>query len=758
MKLKHLVYILFFASGISGLMYEVVWLRMLTRITGVTIYATATVLAAFMSGLALGSFLLGRFIDGRKDALRVYAVLEFLVAWSALLVPVLFSASVPLYRYAFQVSGESVVVGTLIRGITSFVALLVPTTLMGGTLPVLTSCLVKRDGVFGKNFSILYGLNTFGAVLGVLTSGFVTIGELGEWMTIYIGMAINVLVSGIAYLTYINDRSSVPEGVVSQEASLPSTHKISPYSDKVRIAVLIAFSISGFTALAYEVLWTRQLILFLATSIYAFSGMLAIFLTGIALGSLSMNKMADRLASPLAFFGILELVVGVLSVANLYLFLPFDSAAAQVWLGWSRRTIAAFSIVFPMTFVFGMIFPIAGRCYAKSIGSTGSSVGWLYGANTVGSILGSLVAGFVLVPFVGSTKTIILLACANVALGLILLGLGPARAAVRKMVPAAIVLVFALMLAGSFGRDPFLATIEARVHRFHKVQSAAGTDLSPETEIHFNKECREGTVTAYSWKYNKGLWINGVGMTHLCTETKLMAHLPLMFAKDPTELLVICFGMGTTVKSAALYPELKITAVDLVPETFYCFQYFHPNDQQVLKQRNIHLIANDGRNHLLLSSRKYDVITVDPAPPIWSVGTVNLYSREFFQLCKDSLTPNGVMCLWFPGGMPADNFAILRTFAEVFDQISVWHGPHNWGYYFIGTLKNVSSGEFKQNVERIFNNPVMAKDLVEYDRSCATPDKLYQLRIDNAVVERFRYQGTLITDDHPFTEFFLWRR
>ncbi len=751
MRYKYLVYTLFFASGISGLMYEVVWLRMLTRITGVTIYATATVLAAFMSGLALGSFLLGRFVDRRQDSLRIYAVLEFLVACSALLVPLLFSICIPMYRYAYEMSGESMVTGAVIRGITSFLSLLIPTTIMGGTLPVLTSCLVKRDKVFGRNFSILYGLNTLGAVCGVVMSGFVTIGELGEWNTISIGVAINLLVALMAYCIYMNDRKTTPAPVASEVISDQSSARSSPYSDKGRSAVIISFSVSGFTSLAYEVLWTRQLILFLKTSIYAFSGMLAIFLMGIALGSVAMNRMVDRLKTPLTLFGVLELVVGFLSILNLYLFSPLHNALTQTLLGWFGGALAAFVIVFPMTFVFGMIFPVAGLCYAKNVEKTGASVGRLYGSNTVGSIFGSLLAGFVLVPVLGSTKTVIVLAWVNVALGLILLGLDAGRTKVQKMVLVPTVLAFAALTVASVGRDPFLATIEWRIYGHTK------TDGSPGSEIFLNKEGLEGTVTAFSQKSIKQLWINGIGMTFLCTETKLMAHLPLMFAKDPKELLVICFGMGTTVKSAALYPDLNITAVDLVPETFACFEYFHPNDRDVLKNKNIRLVTNDGRNHLLLTSKKYDVITVDPAPPIWSAGTVNLYTREFFQLCKDSLTPDGVMCLWFPGGYPADSLAILRTFTEVFEETSVWRGPHAWGYYYIGTVKKVPWDEFKQKAENAFKQPAIVKDLVEYDESCSLPDRLYRLQISKSEIDGYRHEGSLITDDYPFTEFFLWR-
>jgi spermidine synthase len=205
--------------------------------------------------------------------------------------------------------------------------------------------------------------------------------------------------------------------------------------------------------------------------------------------------------------------------------------------------------------------------------------------------------------------------------------------------------------------------------------------------------------------------------------------------------------------------SINVTAVDLVPETFESFKYFHPNDQEVLKRTNVTLITNDGRNHLLLSSKKYDVITVDPAPPIWSAGTVNLYSKEFFQLCKDRLNLDGSMCLWFPGGKPEDKLAILRTFSEVFPYTSVWSGPNRWGNYFIGTIREVPWTTFEHKAEQAFQNPAILKDLSEYDNSCTSAKQLYSLLLlDNDEVKKLRSQGVIITDDYPFTEFFLWRR
>jgi spermidine synthase len=758
----HLIYAIFFGSGISGLIYEIVWLRMLARIMGVTIYATSTVVAAFMAGLALGSFLFGRFIDRRQDPLRIYAALEFMIGATALLVPIIFTLSFPVYKYIYVISGENQILITVLRTLVCFLTLLLPTTIMGGTLPILTRWLVRRGILFGKSFSLLYGINTLGAACGTIVSGFVTLEILGENRTILLGVLINFVVAIMAYA--INKKDTQVEEPDDFTYEDEKERKISPYSDTVRRVVLAAFVISGFTSLAYEVIWTRQLILFLQTSIYAFSAMLVIFLLGIALGSILMRNMVDRFIRPLVIFGICELLIGVLSITNLYLFPLFDSLLwpqlilGRLWDYVGMAVMATIVIVFPLTFLFGMIFPTASVCYAKDNSRTGASVGWLYSANTIGSIFGALLAGFLLIPTWGSTHAVVLLALVNVALGLLLIWMQTSYPLRIKLYYLTVLPILFLMIFQIKGQDPFLSTIELRIKKTCENISRARKEKSA-YDIFFNKEGLEGTVTAFSINNVKRLWLNGIGMTSLCTETKLMAHLPIMYSKkSPKEMLIICFGMGTVLKSAILYHHMNITTVELVPEEYRIYAYYHQHGAEILKMKNIHAIVNDGRNYILMSQKKYDIITVDPAPPIYSSGTVNLYSREFLELCKRRLTPEGVMCLWFPGGREDEVKSILRTFHSVFPNTTVYCGPHHWGFYFIGSMKEISEKDFRDNVEQAFANPTILKDLREYDGSCTTPQQLYQMFLwKNDAIGKFTKNGVLITDNSPYTEFFLWR-
>lgn len=737
--------LLFFVSGISGLIYEIVWLRILTRIIGITTYATAVTLAVFMLGLALGSILFGRISDKRNNQLLLYSILQIVIAITAAVTPALFRVSIELYRELYPISSHNPLLLLISRILTSFIILLIPTTLMGGTLPLLTSYLVKRGGKFGKNFSLLYGLNTFGAVIGVLLSGFITIGFFGEQQTINIGVLLNFAVGITGYLLYRKSSIQLYTKRGEKVKISQADSQISPYHDRIRSIVLITIAISGFTALSYEVIWSRQLILFLLTSTYTFSAMLAVFLTGIASGSIIMNRFVDKLKKPLIFFGFLEMLIGILSISNLYFFEPLAYNTFT-------KLIAPIILVFPLTFLFGTIFPVASLCYAKSISKSGTSTGTLYCFNTIGNVAGSLVTGFLFFGMLGSSKTVILLGFINLTVGFILIAAERGKFQIPHI---RYIAFFALALVLSIGlknKDPFLDTIK------NEIQKSRGTSC----DFPCNKEFAEATVTAVVTKdkKHKFIFLNGVGQTIDCTETKLMAHLPILLAENPRDFLVICFGIGTTVRSASIYEDINTTVVELVPAEFECFKYFYDNAEEIQKQKNIRFVADDGRNFLLCSSDKYDIITVDPSPPIYSAGTVNLYSQEFFQLCKEHLKQNGIMCLWLPldETMPdEDGYSLIKTFYSVFPSVSIWRGPRQWGMYLIGKMKPLDIDINK--IKKAFTNQKLLNDIVEVDRTCDTAQKLLELqvRLQPHEIENILQNAPIITDDYPFTEFPMWR-
>jgi len=751
-NIRKLIFTLFFISGISGLMYEVVWVRMYSRIIGSTNYAISIVLAAFMGGLALGSLIFGKIIDKRKNKLIFFPFLQISIGVCALLVTFTLPAFGPLYKHIYKASGEAAGLAFLIRSSLLFLYILIPASLMGGTLPVLISYLTEKYKNFGKDLSFLYGVNTFGAVLGVILSGYFTLGFLGERKTVIIGAFLNFLVACILFILPHLDKKTFQKEETQEPVieSKDETAPISPYSNSKRSVILIAIFTSGLTALAYEVIWSRQLILYLKTSIYAFSAILATFLMGIAVGSLFINKIIHKIKNPLFSFGVLEVLIGIISIINIYFFILIDSDTFL----WMFGSISApVIIVFPITFLFGAIFPVASLSYISSEKEAGSSVGSLYSVNTFGNIAGSLLGGFFLIPFIGSSHAIIILGFVNLIIGITLILLDTRKKLTIRLryiatVPAALFLAFGLM-----NTNPFLDLIAKRIADKSRKK---GTDY----QLYLNREGVQGTVTSFEIGKVKQLWINGIGMTGLSTDTKLMAHIPIALSPEPKEMLVIAFGMGTTSRSASLYKTLNVTAVEIVPEVYDWFPFYHPDAEEVRQRKNLDLVADDGRNYLFLTDKKFDIITMDPSPPIWSSGTVNLYSKEFFELCREHLTPKGIMCLWFPWQAQEDEVkAVLKAFHHVFPRTHVWTGGSGFGFFFMGMPDDLQID--RKKFERIFKDPVLKSDLNEYahyDRSFKNPDKLLNLFMwDEKEVAKQVEGFPMVTDDFPYTEFPLWR-
>ena len=252
------------------------------------------------------------------------------------------------------------------------------------------------------------------------------------------------------------------------------------------------------------------------------------------------------------------------------------------------------------------------------------------------------------------------------------------------------------------------------------------------------------------------LYVNGIGMTILITDTKLMAHLPIWLADSPHDSLVVCMGMGTTFRSASRHPNVDVTVVELIPAVPGFMPFFHPDADRVAAQSNAHVVVDDGRNYLLMHQRQFDTIAIDPAPPLYSAGTVNLYTREFFQLCSDRLRPTGAMCVWVAPGQLSEVKMVLRAYATVFPYVTVWSGPSYPGFLLIGTHRPLTDVDAR--VRRGFDDPVTVADLTEWDNSCKTPAQVLALRLcDRNALLNFTSDAPILTDDHPYTEFPLWR-
>lgn len=582
-----------FLSGAAALACETVWLRMLTRVFGVTVHAVSALVALYMLGLGLGALLAPR-LKGRPGA--VYAALEVGAALGAL--------------------------GTAL--VSPF--LLFPTTiLLGATLPV-----VARSG----SPALLYAANTAGACAGALLAGFWSLGAYGESATIFATAALSILAAVLGW----------PAKGRPAEAAGGKLHWM-----------LLAYALSGFCALGYEVLLTRQLIPLLGNSVYAFTLILAAYLLGLSAGAALAPKRLDFGRAQLLAAGAALLALycygalGGMASSPDFLYSPIRDAAH-----FSALAVDAFLLVFPLAFALGMLWPTALKLYP--------GVGPLYAANTAGAILGSLFAGFAGLSLLGAWNCFLLFAALNAALGLWL----------TRSWRAAAALVFAGLLVRA---DPTLPILEKRLEAF----------LRERPRILFHDETPAASVTGYEWTRGKGLLINGIDTAGTGSVGTLMMVIPQLLHKNPKNALVICFGAGNTFRTASQL-GLETEAVDLVPALFTRMPEFYADAREHLGKPGNAVHAQDGRRLLAGPGKKYDLIIVDAAPPLFSAGAVNLYTREFQELAKARLADDGIMALWLPiPGFEEDYWSILSAFTSVYPHAATWRYGDMVGFLVLGS-------------------------------------------------------------------------
>ncbi len=675
-RIKPIVWLIFLLSGASGLVYEVVWTRQLTLVFGSTVFATSTVLTAFMGGLALGSYYFGRMADRERRPLRLYAILEAGIGGFALIWPLLLSVLNAIYILAYRGLGAEFYALSLIRFALSFLVLLLPSTLMGGTLPILSRFFVNRLERLGLNVGALYALNTFGAVVGCIAAGFFLIQYLGVQASIYLAAGINFAVAVIAFLL---DRMSVQntengevETRETQSASDPAP--VNTASDPVFRLVLWAFAVSGFCALSYEVFWTRILVFFLGSTTYAFSTMLAAFLFGIALGSFIFAWVADRLKSLVNLLGLVQIGIGLAAVALIPAFggLYGISSTLQSMFGGGRFW-AFFACVIVMslpTLLMGISFPLVARIYTVNAAKLGRSIGNVYALNTVGSILGAFCAGFIFIPLIGIRPGIVLMAALNLIVGCVLIFRNENRsrffngAAVGGTIVTAGIAVIILFAAN---KPLFLKSAIFRTQRpgdtiidYKEEVDATVTTLKDDEDVYRLYVDTNQAADASRWD----------SPSH-----RVIAHLPLLLHPNPKRALVVGFGMGVTSYSITQH-GVRVDAVEISKGVVDSARaHFSHVNHDVLDNPLFSHFINDGRNYILMTRQKYDMISTGIIHPLVSAGSSNIYTADFYRLCRRILTDDGIMCQWVPlHRVPEGHYkTIVRTFVKVFPHTTLWY-------------------------------------------------------------------------------------
>ena len=731
---KRALWVLFFFSGVSSLVYQVVWARMLTVVFGTTLLATSTVLSAFMAGLALGSWVLGRRIDRCQHPLRVFAALEVGIGLFALFFPSISANLGNAYGALVGLQGDFYLFSLARFGL-CFALLLLPTALMGGTLPVVAKFAVRRVGRVGGRVGQLYAVNTLGAVVGVLAATFGLMEGLGLQGTTQAIAAVNFLVAGAAWLWGRQRAVTVEKGAIKKIAR----------ADRVLWGVLAGFALSGFAALGYEVAWMRLLMAsFSFNSHYEFSIVLVAFLSGLALGGWLGSRLLARRTELLSIFVWTQFLIGacgalsVLAFAHVSALVEPIQRADSWWVSRAGVFFTAVAIMLLPTVAMGAIFPLVGQIYTRQLARLGRGIGDIGAVNSLGAVGGAFVTGFVLIPLLGTEWSVKMLAALNGLVGLAIALLSQQRKR--------------LVWSGAAGLALLLVLVPSDVLRRIAEPQAVNRELV------FYQEGAEGVITVEQQTDGfRKMALNGGGQVPTDYSSlqifRLLGHLPLLLHPDPQEVLVVSLGGGIALGAAAQYEPQRITCVELVPEVVDAARaHFGEFNHHVLENPtawNIELVIDDGRNFLLSSRNTYQVITGDATHPT-SADSWVLYTKEFYQLCRGHLSTDGIMAQWLPfHGLPPDDYqTIVRTFQRVFPHTTLWRS-NNYSI-MVGTMQPLAIDW--ERLQEKMAPPRVQRSLEGIDLGSAFA-LLNSLVMDEAALRRYVGEGPLNTDDHPDISF-----
>ena len=708
-----LVHLCFFLSGATGLIYQVLWVRMADKVIGSAPFAVATVLTVFMGGLALGSYLAGRYVDrvpAGKELLALYGRLEIAIAAAALALPLVAPLLQPLYRFAYARLFEHFWAYQIFCFAGCLALLIVPTGLMGATLPLLCRYFVERLDRLGQRTGRLYGLNTVGAAAGALLAGFVLIEHLGVDTTLSLAAGVNLSIGAACLVLARAQRLHRPATARSVRCTPPAGATASPAPETGEAVcnrldrpcwAVVLFAVSGFCAMAYEVFWTRLLALIIGPTTYSFTIVVATFILGLAAGSLVFGRVADHSRSPFAWLVVTQASGAILALAASQIMGGSQFFFAKLIAAFQDRSeimlrvqaLVLMGILLGPTVLLGATFPLVNRIYARRLAAVGRSIGTAYALNTAGAILGSLSAGFILIPLVGKQDGLWLVCLLQLGTaGAAALATGGLRGRSAWRPAAAVVgLLMAFCLAARYPHwDPALFS-----RGWYRDLDAIRADLGrtgwweavvrgPERlagrrsgiELVFCGEGIGGFTTVEKEVTSLGtveyaLFNSGKpdASSHGDRSTQtLSAHIPMLFTPAAETVMVLGLASGMTCGEVLHYPVRRLDILEINEQVaLACRRFFSAWNNRCLDDPRTRLIVQDGRNHLALTAMRYDVIISEPSNP-WMAGLANLYSREFFDLVRRRLTSRGIFAQWIQAyEMDWETFALLgRTFAAVF--------------------------------------------------------------------------------------------
>lgn len=674
--------LLFFLSGATSLVYEVIWMRRLSLVFGHSIFSVSTVLTTFMAGLALGSYYGGRWSDRQREKgaapktfLNAYGKLElFIGLWAVLSLGLL-----NVVEWGFLTLSRTGLYGFALVPllfVCSFLVLLPPTTAMGASLPVFTQALVWHKDETGSFLSKIYGLNTLGACCGAATGGLIALPMLGLVKTILVTAFLNAVIALLARSlgSKLSPLSAEPteESPSSTAVEKPVPLEVLPVPPSGTSLVPFVFALSGFAGMVYQLGWTRALVLSIGSSTYSFSIILTTFLASLGLGSFLYRNLFQKRAPRLADLALLQLLIGAtalivtlgigqLPVFKIYTLPKLIGSFARVA---AFDTLTVFLLLLVPTLALGLTFPLVTHLFTSSLEQLGKKLGEAYASNTSGAILGSFFGGFVLIPVLGVQNSIKLSAFLNLLGGVLLLWKGPALRRLEKKIAAVLITATVGLL---------LLPVQWNLSLL-----SAGAGLSPlQSEIIvppiFFRDGMTSTVTVHlnfgTFPYLKVNGKTDASIAVVDSPTQLLLGMvPAALHPEPKSVAVIGFGSGQTLVGLLSVPGVeKVQCAELEPAVLEASKYFEPFSEGAFDDPRLTLIEDDGRSFILGSSEKFDIIVSEPSNP-WIAGIGGLFTLDFYRGCQRQLNEGGVMAQWFHiySMSESDIQMVYRTFFQVF--------------------------------------------------------------------------------------------
>ena len=758
---KILLLSVLFLSGVSALIYQVVWIRKFGLVFGVHVFSMSAVLTAFMTGLALGSLIFGRLVDRRKNPLVVFYWLEIGIGLFAILFPVFFKGLTTLYSIISQNIYISPYQTQIVRFTLAFLFLLIPTTMMGGTLPVIIKFFVRQLRELGYQISNLYSLNNMGAVAGAFIAGFIFIREFGIMATLYIGAFINSLNAIIAFIISrqvdfnIHESSGTDNNIPIEDESRAEQSIQKPLSKFIIKLVLWVFAIEGFTTLSYEVVWTRIMVGYsFDKTTYFFSTIIIGFIFGLSLGSFLISRRVDKMKNLLGALGIIEIMIGFSSVLLLFLFSKLTPVMIQkrdifgTWMANSGKEYFFFFLLLTVpTTLMGMAYPIVSKIYADNIHKLGKRIGTIGFLDTVGSILGSFVAGFLLIPFLGVVKSFIFTALINILIGMLLLLFHPQIKSTRKAFIGASVVILAVIIYFRIPDSNYFSWWDQS--RFKKSWWTQKYE-----RVLFYDESESATVIV---RKNIGLEsyslaINGHNTAHTTPKdlsvNRQLGYMPYILHPEPKNAMVIGFGMGVTACSL-IQPDIEeVDLAEICSGVIKGAPVFSKWNRNVIDQPKLNVFDEDGRSLLFMTDKKYDIITSNAIHPRLSN---NIYTKDFYEICFDKLNDDGIICQWIPQNWISEEEykSLLKAFTEVFPHSTLWY-VNEYSTHIIGSKKPIEITYEK--IAGKYENETLKTDLTEVGLDDPA-HFLAQFIFDEEALHNYCRDAKVNTDNNPIVEF-----